>query len=203
MRYAAILVLNVAAVSHDACCESEAPPSPPKLGLPSNSPNPSLQSEVHTTGLECCRALPLERSRKPSRSCGKRIGDATLNLQCCDELLRRSRSKPRTNMRATSPTTCKASRLPPRNSWTTTSPRSASPSADDGGAPAPGPWNADSSWRKFANFRAASSEKVRDLVLLDPTAMGFELVSYTGTVTDIGDEKDYMQSLGATQTAPK
>lgn len=47
--------------------------------------------------------------------------------------------------------------------------------------------------------RAAFSEKVRDLVLADLTAMGFELVSYT--VTDIDDENGYMQSLGATQTA--
>ena len=47
--------------------------------------------------------------------------------------------------------------------------------------------------------RAAFSEKVRDLVLTDLTAMGFELVSYT--VTSIDDEDGYMQSLGATQTA--
>jgi flotillin len=47
--------------------------------------------------------------------------------------------------------------------------------------------------------RAAFSEKIREHVTADLTAMGFELVSYT--MTQIGDEAGYMHALGQTQTA--
>ena len=47
--------------------------------------------------------------------------------------------------------------------------------------------------------RAAFSEKLREHVTADLTAMGYELVSYT--ITNIDDESGYMLALGQTQTA--